>query len=60
MVTTTKIFGIGSVLTVDGEQWKCVGFSFSGLNGWGCTMQNGHEETILPLEEMEVLIVTNG
>jgi len=54
-----KLFGIGSVLTVDGEQWEMVGFNFSGLEGWGCILKNGEEQTTLPLEETEVLVITN-
>lgn len=54
-----KLFGIGSVLTVQGEQWQLVGFSFSGLDGWGCVLRNGQEETTLTLEETEVLVLTN-
>lgn len=51
-----KIFGIGSVLSVQGESWTCVGFSFSGLTGWSTVLKNGKETVGLTLVEIEAIL----
>ena len=51
-----KLFGIGSVLNVQGETWTCLGFSFSGLTGWSVELVNGNEQVALTTSEVEAIL----